>query len=272
MRRVNARKLTRQYVFQRVYDIAAMVEASVDDDESFHELPWEDDTFRRSVATFSKVTVLHHYIYTMIAVETRYDYRKRADIYEEAPELIAEIEDTLRAYGIDYQPYADYQRTISADDAKTREEYPFHQWFLTQEERFEELWEKLTDEVFHLLFSNRAFLLRFNIALAKWVTAHNIQFPADLVTKKGLLKRVAIPKWVRDAVFFRDHGRCLFCQVDLSGLLATDRLDHFDHMVPLAGGGINDPTNVQLLCEACNLRKSAGKPRTGLRYPAWWPE
>jgi 5-methylcytosine-specific restriction endonuclease McrA len=81
-----------------------------------------------------------------------------------------------------------------------------------------------------------------------------------------------MPKWVRDAVFFRDHGRCVFCHANLSGLLSLDRLDPFDHIVPLAKGGINDPTNVQLLCETCNLKKSDCDARTGLRYPAWWPE
>jgi 5-methylcytosine-specific restriction endonuclease McrA len=76
--------------------------------------------------------------------------------------------------------------------------------------------------------------------------------------------------WVRDAVFFRDHGRCVLCQVDLSGLLATDRSDHFDHMVPLEKWGINDPCNIQLLCEVCNLRKAAGESVTGYRYSPRW--
>jgi hypothetical protein len=33
---------------------------------------------------------------------------------------------------------------------------------------------------------------------------------------------------------------------------------HVDHIVPVAGGGSNDETNLQCLCEECNLGKGAG--------------
>jgi 5-methylcytosine-specific restriction endonuclease McrA len=110
------------------------------------------------------------------------------------------------------------------------------------------------------------------VALTGWIRKHQIALPAEFLDDKGAIKRASMPKWVRDAVFFRDHGRCVFCHANLSGLLSLDRLDPFDHIVPLAKGGINDPTNVQLLCETCNLKKSDCDARTGLRYPAWWPE
>lgn len=32
---------------------------------------------------------------------------------------------------------------------------------------------------------------------------------------------------------------------------------HIDHIFPLALGGSNDLVNLQLLCETCNLKKSA---------------
>jgi hypothetical protein len=41
-------------------------------------------------------------------------------------------------------------------------------------------------------------------------------------------------------------------------------------MVPLAQWGTNDPCNLQLLCEACNVRKAGGEAVTGHRYAAWW--
>ncbi|HAJ80471.1 MAG TPA: hypothetical protein DCO75_11950 [Fibrobacteres bacterium] len=55
-------------------------------------------------------------------------------------------------------------------------------------------------------------------------------------------------------------------------MLATDRIDHLDHMVPLANGGVNDPVNIQLMCEKCNIQKGATLEVTGRRYPAWWQE
>lgn len=130
----------------------------------------------------------------------------------------------------------------------------------------------MTEEVFHLLFGNRAFLRKFNVAVANWIRNHEIAVPVEFLNDNGTIKRAFMPKWVRDAVFFRDHGRCVFCHADLSGLLSLDQLDQFDHIVPLAAGGINDPTNVQLLCEACNLKKGDVGSKTGHRYPAWWPE
>jgi 5-methylcytosine-specific restriction endonuclease McrA len=35
---------------------------------------------------------------------------------------------------------------------------------------------------------------------------------------------------------------------------------HVDHIMPLALGGSNAPSNIQLLCAPCNLRKSAKHP------------
>jgi 5-methylcytosine-specific restriction endonuclease McrA len=148
----------------------------------------------------------------------------------------------------------------------------FDSWIDAHDEQLDEVWEKMTDEIFHLLFGNRAFLLKFNLALAEYLRAENIRPSAEYLNEHGYIKRAFMPKWVRDAVFFRDHGRCVFCHADLSGLLSLDQVDHFDHIVPLARGGVNDPTNIQLLCGPCNLQKSASEARTGLRYPAWWSE
>jgi hypothetical protein len=262
------RKSSRQFVFQRVYDMAALVEESIDNKGSLIELDWEDSELLRGLAKFSKISILHLYIYGMIAVEHRHEYRKNADMYE--AESVGDIERLFDAYSIKYLSYAAYTSPIPIEEARSREEDPFYQWFLTQERSFEELWEKLTDEAFHLLFGNRSFLLKFNRAVARYLEQETIRIPAEYLGADGKFKRQPIPIWVRDAVYFRDRGRCVLCQVDLSGLLSTDRSDHFDHMVPLTAWGINDPCNIQLLCEACNLKKAAGEPTTGYRYAPWW--
>lgn len=116
------RKLTKQYVFQRVYDMAALVEACVEDGESLYELDWSDPEFIKSVVAFSKITILHRYIFVMLAVEHRHEYRKNADIYEEAPELITNVEDLLRAYDIKFVPFSGFEAPIPIDQATTRED------------------------------------------------------------------------------------------------------------------------------------------------------
>jgi hypothetical protein len=251
--------------------MASMVEGCLENGDSLIELNWDSAEVIKSVMSFSRITLLHRYIFAMLTVEHRYEFRRNADIYEESPNLIEEIERLIEAYEVPFVKYADFQAPVPIEEAKTRAEYPFHDWFRSQEGQFELLWEKMTDEVFHLLFANRSFLLRFNITLAEYIRK-NVKIPEDIINSKGSMQRAAIPKWVRDAVFYRDHGRCVLCYADLSGLLSLDQLDHFDHMVPLANGGVNDPCNIQLMCEACNLKKGHGQPITGRRYPTWWPD
>jgi len=233
----NMRKLTKKYVFQKVYDMAALVEECAENDESFSQLDWEDPSVIKSVATFSKTTILHRYIFSMLAVQHRYEYRKNADLYEEEPGLIAELEDLLRLYDIKFVPFANFEPPIAIDQATTRDDYPFHKWFLSQQKGFEILWANMTDEVFHLLFGNRAFLLKFNLALANLLRNHEVAIPPEFRDDSSTMKQAFMPKWVRDAVFFRDHGRCVLCHADLSGLLSLDHLTNFDHIVPLAAWG-----------------------------------
>ena len=70
---------TRPFVFQRVYEMAALVEACVENEESLVEIDWATRDVVRSAAKFGKISRLHHYIYAMIAVEQSREYRKNAD-------------------------------------------------------------------------------------------------------------------------------------------------------------------------------------------------
>jgi 5-methylcytosine-specific restriction endonuclease McrA len=47
--------------------------------------------------------------------------------------------------------------------------------------------------------------------------------------------------------------RCIYCRNKLKHF-------HIDHILPLALGGANDKTNIQLLCPRCNRRKGAKHP------------
>lgn len=62
------------------------------------------------------------------------------------------------------------------------------------------------------------------------------------------------PQWAVDAVVSRDRGLCARCGVSITGELRAPR--HIDHIVALANGGTNDLSNLQLLCDSCNLSKS----------------
>jgi len=61
------------------------------------------------------------------------------------------------------------------------------------------------------------------------------------------------------ALLLRQNGGCAICKIDIT----VKR--HRDHIVPLAAGGSNDITNIQLLCPPCNLGKRAKDMHTYLR-------
>ena len=52
----------------------------------------------------------------------------------------------------------------------------------------------------------------------------------------------------------KQRGRCIYCRTKLG-----DRF-HRDHIEPLARGGSNYITNIQLLCPSCNARKRSTDP------------
>ena len=104
---------------------------------------------------------------------------------------------------------------------------------------------RLSREMFYILFQNRRFLLKFNLYLAN--------------SNTYCIERCTIPQWVKRAVIYRDRGRCIKCGMDLSSQfdVVDERGIHFDHIIPLHNGGINDVSNIQLLCQHCNTSKNA---------------
>ena len=78
------------------------------------------------------------------------------------------------------------------------------------------------------------------------------------------------PKWVENAVFYRDRGCCAICLTDLSGLFKTDFNKAIDHMVPLNLGGVNDISNFQLICQPCNNEKLGHTAKTGEYYSTYY--
>lgn len=117
--------------------------------------------------------------------------------------------------------------------------------FVTFNGDVDEAVEQLSKELFYILFQNREFLQRFNYYLAS--------------ANPERIKRCNIPAWVKRAVMHRERGKCAFCRSELSGLIDCEDTAsvHYDHIVPLKEGGLNDVSNIQLLCRKCNLEKSA---------------
>lgn len=195
------------------------------------------------IKDFPKISVLRHYCYWLIQ-----------NVFYEQADLISQDEAT------DFNPinwalqaiyiYKEMDLTNAVIETQQNEDYlEYYNGFIenlneSYSDIFEEVVWKIATEMEHILFHNRDFLLRFNEQQA---TAF----------ESNQRKRKAIPAWVKKAVMYRDNGKCVFCKKDLSG--AFSRLDsreiHFDHIVPLNKGGINDVCNIQLSCQKCNLSK-----------------
>ena len=62
--------------------------------------------------------------------------------------------------------------------------------------------------------------------------------------------RINIPKAVKAYVLERDRDRCQSC-----GKKDAKTKLNIDHINPLATGGSNDISNLQILCSQCNQKK-----------------
>jgi hypothetical protein len=255
----------KEFRFFETYETASWLEAAATAPESFMEVPWEDRNVVKALGYFSKVSLLHFYIYHLLAVEKRREYQE--NLYDRMPDEIDDFKNVFKDYKIDLRDENDFQPY--GDDYDEHEH--FYLWVSYHEESFTLLWEKITDEAFHLLFANRGFLLIFNKSLSSYLEDHPKIIPIKYRDNYGKIKRANnIPVWVKKAVYFRDQGKCVFCFKDLTGLLSTDQVIHYDHIVPLNCWGINDPCNLQLLCEECNLKKGGSQASTSIRYKEWW--
>lgn len=167
-----------------------------------------------------------------------------------------EVERAIEHYYGEKSRFYDWLKEEAACDLieDAFENYLFELWIGG---KYEDVVERIANEMFYILFQNRKFLLRFNFYMSR---AHEDKF-----------SRTYIPQWVKRAVYYRDRGKCVLCNKDLSGQLAIieDNEVHYDHMVSLEQGGINDVSNIQLLCKQCNLVKGE-LSNTNNIYQNWY--
>lgn len=60
------------------------------------------------------------------------------------------------------------------------------------------------------------------------------------------------------------------CFTDLTRVVNLDSALNFDHVLPLAKSGTNDPANLQLLCEECNKTKGTSTNKGERLASVYW--
>jgi hypothetical protein len=238
---------------------------------------FENDGHLSFIQPFPKQTALHQFIWFCVAMEFNEDlqsenFKRRVDRGD--TQLF--INSAFEFYDIEHTTFSEWQAGHSSLTGQSLEDQLCDYFVeLRLEQAYEDLMKQISDEVFFIMFLNRTALELLNDLIAQYisvVTPDDLEEEDDrrLFAKDGVLKRVSIPEWVKKAVYHRDRGCCTYCHRDLSGLINISSEEHFDHIVPLAEGGINDVTNIQLLCAECNLRK--GKKQTGasIKYERWY--
>jgi hypothetical protein len=185
------------------------------------------------------------------------------------------IDRALRYHNLPCEGFQEFCKypSISSNTLVEDDLFDYHQELRLSGE-IEKLVEHLAKEVFYVLFGNRAFLAQFNYFMAGALQLFFSEVPDSVlgrqISKPGVLKRATLPMWVKRAVFYRDRGMCTFCQKDLSGTVSSQPDSQFDHIIALASGGMNDVTNIQLLCQPCNGSKSSSCVPVSSKYEAWY--
>jgi len=242
---------------------------------TLHE-QFEDDGVISFCEPFPRQTALHQFTTFCLELEFHDDLSGEAcEAVLASRDRLLGINHAMKAHGIEHTTLAEWLagsgKKVADADANDLYDY-FNELRLGQS--YEDLMTRLADEVFFILFLNRELLFKLNA----WVAIHVRGTELDrlevetqaLFERPGVLKRQTAPKWAKRAVFFRDRGACVFCNRDLTGLVAIDSPDNYDHIIPLADGGLNDVTNLQLLCETCNRKKGYRRGGTSSRYERWF--
>lgn len=190
--------------------------------------------------------------YDELEIANKEERLKRAFNDSGSKDYNLEVDNIFKIYRIPHEPFFSYLITHEVESFVDA-----YDDFTMYDDELDDAIEHLSRELFYILFQNRMFLYRFNSYMAN----------ANPTTRK----RCYIPKWVKNAVRYRDRNRCVCCGKDLSGGWDCEDEEsvHFDHMVSLCAGGLNDLCNIQLLCSSCNIKKSDGS-YTRQIYKDWY--
>lgn len=241
-------------------------------DEAFHTFK---DEIIDCIVKPTKITAVHWYLHYYQDIEDELDKLwKNIDDMEWVYDLIQRTLEEVQLYP--NLPKPDFDKCNDKYGHYDCECFGIvHRWIAYISENQTEINDRIIHSAFQVIFLDRKFLHDFHVKLAdfvKWnIWEIENKYP-DYITKKKRIKRSYFPKWLTNAVFYRDKGTCSNpeCRADLSNLIRTQNTTHIDHIVPLDLFGSNDASNFQLLCEPCNTSKGARSTLTSSVNAPFW--
>ena len=217
-----------EYKYKDIYRFLSIIQDSVENEVSFWN--FNEEMFVDAATKFNRITLLDIYVTTTLFNYYHRMFKKDGDCIE-SDEIDRWIE-IMKEYEI--IPAEEYDEDV--DDASLV-------WFEKNIENFADLFDKISQELVHILFNDKQFLFKFNSLVQKIVKDeekdYNLPWPKDSLNEDGTIKRQTIPQWVKNAVYHRDKGHCVFCSRDLTGLINVLRQSNYDHIIPLKQFGTN---------------------------------
>lgn len=253
----------RTFNFSESYSYADKVRKAIFEDDFFIEPIDAASDLEKQAARPQKWSILHDYIDYVVRDDLNFYFRGGGWDYDDVRPIFS----MLDSHRIPYLTLVQYVEEQFRDDET--EETVFVTKELMEEYKYEYLSEYLEGialdgltslivvEVFTLLFADREAMKAFNLKLAM-----------SLGTRTP--RCTYWPKWLERALFCREKGLCAICKSDLTSLYHVHGKLAVDHIVPIALNGVNDPTNLQILCERCNGKKSGTEVVTSNSMPIFW--
>jgi 5-methylcytosine-specific restriction endonuclease McrA len=92
---------------------------------------------------------------------------------------------------------------------------------------------------------------------AEWTRRYRKKYPEkirEFTQRRHGRKLARLPRGTVKRIGEAQRWMCPICRTSIR------KEFHVDHIMPLAKGGSHEPSNLQLLCPQCNLRKNAKHP------------
>ncbi|EKF9168869.1 HNH endonuclease [Vibrio cholerae] len=254
-----------EFKLSETYAYADLVRKEIFSEYSMIEAIDVASDVEKQISQPCRRTLLHDYIEAIVEKDIYQCFCGPAWDYD----CVDPVLELLESHDIVFLTLEDYVADLYKDD--DGEVLPQVTEEMCEKYRYEYLSEYVHDlarekvvplivtEVFNLLFSDREAMMQFNVGIAEYLAVRT--------------KRCTYwPKWLERALLHREKGVCVLCKTDLTALYNTQGKLAVDHIVPIAMGGVNDPTNLQLLCSSCNNEKSGDKIITSTKMPLYWED